>query len=221
MIQRLRPRSALAWAALSLPTAFVVVGVVRPDEGSEPPMRFFLERDDTRTPVRLGQPFDFVVGDQKVRLTLQVEPTRLLDLPALSLEYPRQMPFEYKTDGEYTSWALDGNSALLTVQRLESPAGLKPVFDEFVQQMRGMFGDGVRRDQPTTMRLHGRELQGRKLDLEITGTALSMDLLPLCVDDGHAWLLMLQDTLTDDGHRSDEMKEVRRVLEASFRFKQK
>jgi hypothetical protein len=148
-------------------------------------------------------------------VTARVSDVKTLATGAVDFDYPRHFAFEYDGSVEgMRQWTLDGNNVVLMLFEIDGAAEVK----DFEEGMAERFGKKNCKGSNTSLRLGGKELQGRRLDITLAGTALSMDMLKLPESDGKTRVLFIQDTKTDSGGTSDESKDTVKLLDRTIRY---
>jgi hypothetical protein len=202
--------------ALGLALGFAAGTLATSDESDEPALRFELESELGTLAVAPGESFELDLGDRQLRMTLEVQPTRLLELEPLRFEYPNGYSFEYEQDDETTFWTLDGNDVVIMLQRywieMDGDEFLELFVDELITGYDGEDGGAV------PLELDGEVLEGRAVGIDSMGFTMQQECFVFTTADGDLWLLVLQDTLEDDGAHTDEYEAARVLLEETFQY---
>ena len=148
-------------------------------------------------------------------VTARVSNAKTLSTGDVSFDYPRHFGFEFdgSTEG-MRQWSLDGNNVVLMLFEIEGAGEVK----DFEEGMAERFGKKNCKGSDTSKRLGGQELQGRRLDITLAGTALTVDILKLPSTEGKTNLLFVQDTRTDAGGTSDESAETMELVDRTIKF---
>lgn len=179
---------------------------------SEPPIMLDVSVGGKVTKVGEGSAFD-VNGTP---VTVRVSDTKHLSTGTMSFDYPRHFGFEY--DGSTSGmkqWSLDGNNVVILIFELDSEGDV----DDFEEGMIERFGKKNCKASNTSRKLGGREVSGRRLDINMAGTALYMDMLELPAASGGSTFLFFQDTKSDSGGVSDEGRDTMDVVDRSITYK--
>ena len=186
-----------------------------PEEGREPPQLLVLQMERREIPVQLDKPFTVVIGGNEVKMKLIARPHRLFEAGGVRFKYPRRFTFEYEKDEDVTTWAFEGPSTTLMLMRFEKEdpkALLKRMEDEFAQ-----IGPNTKRSD-TKLAVGKRVFAGRRLDLRVAGESLRQDLFAFNAG-GATYLLMVQDSLTDDGKQTAETRAALELLGKTLELK--
>ncbi len=186
-----------------------------PEEGREPPQLLVLQVEGREIAVQLDKPFAAVIGGNEVKMMLTARPHRLFEAGGVRFKYPRRFTFEYEKDEDVTTWVFEGPSTTLMLMRFEKEdpkALLKRMADEF-----GQIGPNTKRSD-TKLAVGERVFAGRRLDLRVAGVQLRQDLFAFDAG-GATYLLMVQDSLTDDGKQTAETRAVLELLGKTLELK--
>jgi hypothetical protein len=192
--------------------------VPRYGEGDEPPLRFALEGADGTLDIEVDRPFELTVGDRSVPFVLRAKPTRVLAVGGFALEYPRNMSFEFETDGNITTWTLDGNDVVVIVQRIHGAGASSGLADSIGEGIARAYEGHRTTIAPCEARIGGRRITGRRVEIDLLGNDIVQDVLPLCDAGDAAFVLILQDTRDEGGASSAEDRLVRELLATAFRW---
>jgi len=149
-------------------------------------------------------------------VSARVSDVKALVTSGLDVDYPRHFAFAYdgSVDG-MRQWTLDGNNVVLMLFEIDGAAEVK----DFEEGMAERFGKKNCKGSNTSRRLGGKDLQGRRLDITLAGTALSMDMLKVPSTDDKTRMLFLQDTRTDSGGASQELTDTVKLLDRTIAYK--
>lgn len=216
-------RALAGWGMMSLVVVGTVLGSssVAQDEpstaGSEPPLEFVLKVGDKEVPVRLEEPFKLEASGKQT-LTLSVNDTREFDKSGIKFRYPRHFAFEADLeDPTFMGWTLDGNSTVLMLFLAPETDDEVAMRDEFVQTMVGQFGEDRTSVGKTSISLEGKKTEGSRIEAVIADVTLRQDIYGLPTDEG-ALLLVIQDTLEDDGSSTKETTGAVKLLNDTFKI---
>jgi hypothetical protein len=187
------------------------------DEAKEPPQIFALEIDGKRVPLELDRPVDLATPAPVTRATLRSEPHRVFDFAGVRFHYPREMGFEADLETpEVAIWTLDGNDAVVMVHRLEGEGDAPATRARVEEGILAQYGRAGRRE-PAKATLGGRELEGSVIQARIAGSRISQEVFAF-PSGKDSIVLILQDSLKDDGGHTDEYGRVRAMLGSTLRF---
>lgn len=203
---------ALAAAALW------ALGGQEADEKEEPPVIYHLEVDGKRIPVDLDRPVELETKTPRTKVTLRAEAHRVFNLGGVRFHYPRDMGFEADfSEPQVRLWTLDGNNAVLMVQRLLGEGSHEAVRKRLVNELVQQYGAGSVTRSASTMVLQKKSLSGMTLKVNVAGSMLSQAVYSFQAGKD-SMVLILQDSLTDDGKPTDEYLRIVKMLEATFEF---
>lgn len=101
--------------------------------GDEPKARFRLHVGDRELVVASGEPFDFDFGAGLVRCTITQEPTRLLELGTLRVEYPEGLGFDHRASANSEAWTLDALDGSAEIHRMPASLGTEAGLDSLMR----------------------------------------------------------------------------------------
>ena len=183
------------------------------DPTREPPAEFVLETPGGPVEVVAGRPFDLTVAGQTVRATLRPADTKKLDVGDLSFRYPTNMAFEYEAgDAPALWWFLDGNDALIMLQKLGPDADEKAAVKATADASEAMFEGRVKRKPAAPLRLGDARVAGTRLEIEAAKGVTSLQDIYGIRANGVAYVLMLQDSPDDPADMTADMRRVRQLL---------
>jgi hypothetical protein len=179
----------------------------------EPPTRLKVEIGGQTVLIDAGQAVDVDIDGKPTRLRIAELPWRQFAEAGLRFEYPKHFPWEYEAPG---TWSLDGNNAVIIVIRADK--GDAPAPDDVLDGMQ----EGLElKKKPVRDTVVLATKQGR-----ITGSAMTSRLASsrlrteVYVLEGKSssFVLMLQDSLDDEGKPTAEFIDMRKRLVGSLEF---
>jgi hypothetical protein len=181
------------------------------DPTVEPPTMLEVTVGGSARKVADGERFD-VNGTAVVA---RLSDTRTLHTGTFSFDYPRHFAFEYDgaTEG-MKHWTLDGNNVVLMVFEVDGQGEVKDFEEGMIEQ----FGSRNCKPSNTSLKLGGRSYSGRRLDIEMAGAKLSLDMVKLDGTGDRSRFLFVQDTKNDDGTPSAERTETLKVIDRSIAY---
>ena len=186
----------------------------------EPPLEFQLQVGDQHVPVALDEAFTVTLDGEAVRMMLTVAPDRLFDnAGGVRFRYPKDMVFAYDgSEPNMKLWSFDGTDCVVLLFKFEdqdvAPADvLTSIFEEMLSK----FGRGSTRVTDIRSVLGGRTFKGRRLVARIAGEAIQQDYVAF-QHSGDAYVLSVQDSLTDSGQTTAETRAVQALLARTFKF---
>jgi len=175
----------------------------------EPPEQFELTLGGRTYEVRAGEPFEVELAGETYAGDLEPSDTRRLALDDLSFEYPNGMTFEYEASPGMRMWTLDGNDAVIMVQRFAfgvKQENLVVGIEESLAEL----GDPVRDD--ASIELEGTTHRGVTIDVEISDFTLHSEVYMI----GEKVALILQDSRDVGEDVTEEFELARELLEDTF-----
>lgn len=204
----------LAMSFLSSPS---VAQEAASDAAVEPPLEFVLNVGGKDMPVRLDEPFELEGGDGKQVLTLSVGDTRLFDKSGIKFRYPRHFAFEADLeDPTFQGWTLDGNSTVMMLFLAPDTDDAATMRDDFVETMVEQFGEEQTSVSKTSISLEDEAVSGSRIEALIADVTLRQDIFGLATPEG-ALILVIQDTLEDDGSPTKETAGAIELLKETFK----
>lgn len=158
-----------------------------------------------------GQPFSSGGCEGQVRIS----PAKTLAVPSVTFDYPRHFAFEYdgSTEG-LRQWTLDGNNVVLIITELDMVSELKDMEESMIER----FGRENCKPRNSKVKLGGKELKGRHLDVTVVGESLTLELLELPWKEGATSMLFIQDSSTDSGEDSAERTACVELLDRTIKY---
>ncbi len=191
---------------------------VAPGAGAaaEPPLRIDVQIDGTTVELVDGERQEVTVGERKVTVRATVQATCLLVLDGFRLQFPRAMAFALDESPHHQTWTLDGGDCTLLVHRF--PAGSAPDALEHAAGIAKVIAEATERDAGAAARLEWRfgahKLAGASVPIEVVGTRQRNTVFVFRTPTGD-YVLVIQDTLGDDGELSAESRGVHEVLRST------
>jgi hypothetical protein len=177
---------------------------------SEPPLEVVLELNGQLTEATAEQPFKVKLAGGEVPARISIRPTRLLKTAELSFRYPRAHGFQVETEGDGTTWTLDGsdNTVILTrfAGRTDPAAFMQTTVDTIV----GGLGKSITRNAAAQATFAGRTHKGRALTFSLAGQTLAQEIFAFAAGPA-TYSLIVQDMPTE-GRTSAETEQVMNLL---------
>jgi len=179
-------------------------------ESAEPHQLFLLEIGERTVPVVLGRPFEVEIDGKTVTMKLHVRPYRVFEAAGVRFRYPRHFTFEYEKDAGVTQWTFEGPNTVLTLAAGQDPAEWLRATEQALLER---YGSPRRSD--VELVLAKRRLKGSRLDIRLAGESIRQDLYAFRTDRGTC-LLIIQDSLTDQGAPTADTKAAVTLLQQTF-----
>ena len=133
---------------------------------------------------------------------------------AISFEYPTSFGFEYEASFGYKNWTFDGNNFVIMYFEIASGT-----LDSFVDEIAGRFGKKNCKIERTSLQLGSRELEGKRINVNLMGEKLTLDLLEIKLKDGKTRIIAFQDSNDEYGNPTDEGKKTLKLIHKSITYK--
>lgn len=173
-----------------------------------------------------GKEHPFVVGVEQAitldgkphRVTVKLDPFHSFSEAGLTFRYPRSMYYALDdSDPNVTIWSMDGDSAIIMVQRYDTQVGEQALVDALVSQYHSMKADV--KVLKTKWETKGGTYDGKMLMIQMGDIKLLQKVFYHEDKDGAtSWIL--QDSLDHAGRTSDEFRQMLEVLSESFKVQQ-
>ncbi|MBA8886241.1 hypothetical protein FHW12_000432 [Dokdonella fugitiva] len=182
----------------------------------EPPTQLRIQFDGREYVTSAGAPIEVDVGGRKARLRVDEMPWRHFVQGSLQFDYPRHFPWE-SDPSPPRSWTLDGNDAVIMV--FEQPATQARDPEDVAAGFEKTLGAKAPAEHAKAVLRteHAGTLTGVASTVRLATSTISHEVFALGKGD-HAWLLVLQDALDEQGDHSSEYIEMRKRLSATLEF---
>ena len=181
----------------------------------EPPTQLRVEIDGKPYVTTAGATVDVDVGGRTVKLRVEELPWRRFALDGLRFDYPRHFPWEFDPSPP-RSWTLDGNNAVIMVF---DNASARRSAEDLAGDIEKAVARGTRAERSKAVLCTDKAgtLTGTASRMTVAGSPFSNEVFVVAKGDA-SWLLVLQDSLDDDGDHSSEYVEMRKRLSATLVF---
>ncbi|MBZ0221626.1 MAG: hypothetical protein K8F35_01220 [Dokdonella sp.] len=181
----------------------------------EPPTQLRITLDGKQLVTHAGAETEVEVGGRSVKLRVEELPWRHFSTNGLQFDYPRHFPWEFDPEPP-RSWTLDGNSAVIML------------FDNTIQERAAedlaadiekalSSASSARRTKTELRTAKSGTLAGVASTITLARNVVRNEVFVLGKG-GASWLLVLQDSLADDGSHSTEYAAMRARLAATLEF---
>jgi len=140
---------------------------------------------------------------------------KTFDNGTISFDYPTSFGFEYEESFGYKNWTFDGNNFVIMYFEI----GEENTLDSFVDEISGRFGKRNCTIEATSLQLGKKELSGKRINVNLMGEKLTLDLLEIKMKDGQTHILAFQDSNDDDVNATDEGKETIKTIHQTISYK--
>ena len=196
--------------------ATAVTALVAQRQDTEPPLKLQLEVNGESIEVQLDTPFEVQIDGKAVAMRLSASATRHFTYGGVEFDYPSGFAFEADLENEVVKlWNLDGSSAVIMVQTyaaMDIDTLTTLVVDEIVTGYESMQAQ-VKRE---TITLEGSEYQAEQVTVRVADQPIQQAILGFAAEDA-AIVIILQDSLQEDGTNSAEFEEAREMFVSSFK----
>lgn len=166
-----------------------------------------------------GKEYKVSEGDEVTQdgttVSVSLAKAKTFDNGTISFEYPTSFGFEYEESFGYKNWTLDGNNFVIMYFEIAEENTL----DSFVDEISGRFGKSNCRIEQTTLQLGKKELSGKRINVNLMGEKLTLDLLEIKMKDSQTRIIAFQDSNDDDGNATQEGKETIEMIDKTMSYK--
>ena len=205
----------LLLASASLLAGFGANGLADP---SEPPLQVVLTIDGVQQKLTTGEQVSVNIAGKPRDVLVEVAPTRRLEAEGVAFDYPSSMGFEFEHDEEVQlkMWTLDGNDVTLILSQFSFET------DGMARQMLESSLEAL--DQEAELReievhFSGKKTSALQARVNVVGNAMEITAIALPIP-GKSCILMIQDSLEDDGGHTQESSTVMQLLAETMKIKQ-
>lgn len=186
------------------------------DETKEPTLDYTLKVGGKSYPVVEGKSFEIEAAGGKAQAVLEAADFRVFPYQNISFHYPRHMTFEADLSDETSvTWMLSGNDAILMVFSIAGDITAADMADSLKMQ----YGAKNTKTRNEKVSLGGTDYEALRLDVSLVGTTLCQKVLKLRSSDGRTLLLVLQDTLDDNGGHTKEFDAAVKMVRETLKVK--
>jgi len=190
----------------------VATGLCQADT-KEPPQQFELTVDGKAQVIELDKEFEIdLQGSTKFKL--KASPTRNFKFAGLRFPYPSFFAFEAEHDVDSKLWTLDGNDCVLMVFAFPGDASIG--HRDIAKQIGSQYGRKTTYSK-TKLSGTGFVLKGTEIYARVAGAELKQQVFQVPTDDGTR-LLLIQDSLEDDGTHTTEFQSTRDGLKTNLKI---
>ncbi|HEV2294837.1 MAG TPA: hypothetical protein VGR35_13360 [Tepidisphaeraceae bacterium] len=216
----------MSWKWLSI-TALFLAGVAtlgaeeksNGREEAEPPLRIEVEIGGKTVAAEPGKRVEVEVEGKKISLRINVLPHRQFDRAGVRFLYPASCSWEVDRDEPgVTIYTMDGNDSVLMLMKYDVPLTPEQAVDAMLSGLTDTYDKANVKRLPTTLNTENRTLKGTRLAINLAGERLHQDIFGLKAG-GATLLLMLQDSVGEDGKPTTEMQEMRELLTKTLELK--
>jgi hypothetical protein len=179
-------------------------------ENEKPKSTFIITVDGKEYTVSEGEELN--VNNSIV--TVKLSPLRTFKTDFLSFNYPSNFSYSFESDAFYKNWSLDGSDYVVMLFEI----GVKTSMDVFIDEMIGQFGKQNCTTELSSKNLGGKDLKGKRINVNLVGQRLIIDFLEIPNSSGKSRFLALQDVLDEDGSPTKESQKTLEVIDQSIKF---
>lgn len=188
-------------------------------EFAEPELELNVEIDGKEHPAKIDQQLSIEVDGKQIALTIRSKSYRTLRLSDIEFRYPRHMSFEVDRDSApIVIWTLDGNNAVIILQRY--PKWIGDFSSSVIEGLEEQYGTENVKKKETTLVLEGKRSTGTQLDIKLLDLGFLRQEVFNFDAGKYGYVVILQDSLTDEGDPTEEMTAVKKMLRDSLKLKQ-
>lgn len=184
------------------------------DDSSEPPLLFEIHIGDEKVSLVEGSSSTVTGLFDKAKVSVNVLPFRKFSKSGVSFVYPRRYVYEADvSDPEFNSWTVEGSNVVIMLFVVDGEYSASDYAEEMAEQ----FEDDAEVTKPrSSVKLGSRTYQGLVVELTLGGQRLSQAAYEVPLRGNRTGLLVLQDSLSDDGSHSKEWGSTMKLLSQSF-----
>lgn len=186
------------------------------DETKEPTLDYTLKVGKKSYPVIEGKAFEIETEGGKSKAVLEAKDYRVFPYQNISFHYPRHLTFEADVaEAASMTWMLSGNDVILMVFSMDGDISAAEMADSLKLQ----YGSKNTKLLPETLSLGGKKYEAVRLEVNLVGTTLCQKVLKLKSVGGRTLLLVLQDSLSDEGKHSAEFDAAVKMVSETLKVK--
>jgi len=148
-------------------------------------------------------------------VSVSLATSKTFDNRTISFDYPTSFGFEYEESPGYKNWTFDGNNFVIMYFEMSEENTL----DSFVDEISGRFGKQNCKIEGKTTQLGSRKLKGKRINVNLMGEKLTIDLLEIKMKDGQTRIIALQDSNDNYGNATDESKDTVEMIHKTITYK--
>ena len=193
------------------------IWTVQADQGDavEPPMLLELEIDGERAEIELGVPKSVTVNGESVRVTLLAKKYRVFDRAGISFSYSRCYSFDAEIEDELRIWMLDGKDTVIHVQSYRDLIDPDDVVQTVLEGIKAELDQSSVKNVECSAEFGSETKSGTRCVFSIGSIRIEFSAYGFKVDDDVV-VILLQDTLDDDGQNTPEAIEALSYFKNSF-----
>ena len=201
--------------AACLLSSLATLALVRQDPATEPPLQMKLHMDGQQFALVPGVETEIAIGDRRSKVKIVVEPHRHFQGAGIEFDYPAEMAFEYE-GGAPEMWTLDGANVVVHVHR-HGTGKARPMMRATLTGMLATLDEEAKPPERSELTLGATKREVLIGKASVGPATICVTAIGIDVGDD-AIVLMVQDTLADDGSQSAECKRVLEVLAKTFKL---
>ncbi len=148
-------------------------------------------------------------------ISVSISKSKTFNNKSVSFDYPTSFGFEYESSYGYKNWTFDGNNFIIMYFELSGENTL----NDFVDEISGRFGKSNCEIEKKSLKLGSRTLKGKRINVDLMGEKLTLDLLEIKMKDGKTRIIAFQDSLNDYGKATEEGKEAINLIYNTITYK--
>lgn len=188
--------------------------IAETDESVEPADSYSLVVNGEKMPLFTDRDINLPENAGSAKVRLEVNPEKSFSYGEIELKYPRYFTFESEFPDEGVRlWSLSGKKAVLMIQRYP----VKMDHSVMAQQLLPSFGRGNSTLSSCEMTLHGEKQKGSRLVIRIGEGVIAQNIYSFDIASG-SLLLIMQDTLDENGSNSAEFKAFFEMFVRTFKI---
>ncbi len=191
-------------------TGISMVNAAESLEVEEPNQAAYLTIDGVKHQIIVGEESELVIDNKRRRVALTLDPNREFNKAGIRFSYNGQMHYSYEALSEDVDhWSIDGNNAVIMVQRYKEQIDDKTILDQFKNQYEAM--NASVKTKKTVFKFGKNKLRGYRLNIALGDIYLMQEIFVIPKNESTT-VLFLQDTLGENRRNTQEFLEMKRFI---------
>lgn len=157
------------------------------------------------------------IHGKKIAILIKERPTKTFHYSGVLFEFQKDHVYEFQALDNIDMWTLSGNNN--KIMAFLPKAESKTVMDNMIKTLIQKYGKNNTKISKCEQEFGGTKVIGQRLLVNLAEVKLLQEVY-LITNANHEIIILLQDTLQDDGNETAETSGVRKLLELTFSFKE-
>jgi hypothetical protein len=179
-------------------------------QDAPPKSSFIVEINDKEYIVEEGE--ELQVDSTTIKVKLQ--DFKVFSTESVSFHYPRNFNYQHEESEGYRNWTLSGNDFVIMYFELDVETELHVL----ARTMAAQFGRKNCKVVDTEIKIGAKTLKGKRINVEMAGQKLSVDLLEIEMSDSKSSFIAFQDVKDEDGEASAESEDVINMVDDTIEY---